>query len=318
MAPGTAGAPVTPQGTVPALAPLAPSVAPGTPGHPCHPARCGPCAGTTRGWHCPLHQGHLGTTLAHSMALSPALGTLGTSCHPAQHHPCPGDTQVWPGTLGGTCHLAQHCPLHQGDPGTALAPLAPCMAPCPGDTQAPMSPSTAQTRHWVHPVSPHTAPSPALVTPTVWHQPHKSPMSGMPRHITAPAPTLAQPQGAPRRATACAPCPQCHRGDALPVVGARRGTCLAAVAQPGPAPGCRRGPRRRAVPGAAVPGQSQPSRSGSRHRGQRSPAARGAPGPGGVRGCQHPPGCRMPGAALALCREKVQGEDVPAPGNPRR
>lgn len=300
----------------------------GTLGDTCQPTQHGPRTENTQARHCPLRWGHLGAA-------------LGTTCHLAWHHPlhwghpgtalsplspcmalspAPGRprSSTWHcplGTAGHPCYPVQHESLHWEHTGVPVTSHG--TVPCTGDTQVQRDTSTAGP-----------------------------PAPGMPVHGTAAAQPLAQPQHTPQRGTAgplpnwprpapcCAAppsirapsvqplCPQCHRGKSLPVAGARCGTCLAAAAQLGPAPGCRRGCSEVPYPvpwcqdGAteqiwvAVLGPAQPGGAGV------SVDAHG-PGQGGFQGCQHPPGCHVPAAALAPSQEKVQSTDVPAPGNPR-
>lgn len=93
-------------------------------------------------------------------ALSPALGTLGDTCQPTQHGPRTENAQP------------RHRPLRWGHPGAALGTTVtlhgtvPCtretqaqhLALSPGDSWAPMLPSTAWSLHWEHtgvPVTSH-------------------------------------------------------------------------------------------------------------------------------------------------------------------
>lgn len=174
------------------------------------------------------------------LSAASALGTPkhGTGTPDALHGtvPCTG-THKYP------YHSAQRCSLHWGHPGTAVAPLVPRIAASPGDTdtlQYIMVLAPGTRRYLSHPlrgIIPCAGDTrvPLSLTPPPWrHSLHwGQPGTVWHWHLRTLAPW-------PSSASCCTPCPcpahpRGHRGDAA--AGARCGTCLAAVAQPGAAPG---------------------------------------------------------------------------------
>lgn len=228
--------------------------------------------------------------------------------------PCSGDIQAQHchsarhlslGTPGRRCHPAQHW----GHAGIPVTP--PRTAHCPRDTQVPLKPRVAL--------------SPALGIPSypchpAWHRllcpparlQHRSPSApGMP----GTAPGAAGPL--PAAPSPCSPdqpllSPRCPRR--VPAV-ARAWHPRPSLA---PLPAAA-GLRQRGARAVSVADLGRGA-----DRGQPSAVAPRAPWVlmlplwRGFWGCQHPPGCHMPGSALAPSQEeKEQSTDVPAPGNPR-